>query len=385
LWTFSDGGVGYAGPAVVGDQLFCMGGRGDSEYVYALDVKDKGKQLWATKIGPLFTWKGNVWNPGPSATPSVSDGLVFALGGGGDLICVAAKDGKEVWRKNLPKELSAEVNPIGGGPEKIGWGYAWSPLVDGDHLILVPGGKEGMLAALDKKSGKVIWRSKDLTDEAPYSSPIAADVNGVRQYIQMTYQGVAGVAAKNGEVLWYYKRKPAYTDVLIPTPIFHDNSVYVTQGHGGGASVGCDLIKLTPAGKAFKTEQVYAKADRKQMQNKQGGVVLVGEHIYGASGRGWVCQEFKTGKVAWEDNKLGVGSVSAAEGHLYCLTEGEGIVALVEASPKVWKETGQFKLPQESKLRKSSGKIWTPPVIANGRLYLRDQDLIFCYDIRGKK
>jgi outer membrane protein assembly factor BamB len=383
LWTFTDGGIGYSGPAIVGDRLYCMGGRGDSDYVYALDLKQNGKELWAAKVGPVF--KGNEWNAGPSATPAVDGKLVFALSSLGELVCVEAAGGKEVWRKNLPKELDASVNPIGGGPANLGWGFAWSPLLDGDQLVCVPGGTGGTLAALDKKTGKVIWRSKELTDEATYSSPIAIEVGGVRQYVEMTNQGVAGVAAKDGKLLWYYKRKPPYGDVVIPTPLYHDGYVYTTFGHGASAAAGCDLVKLSPAGSGFKADQVYPKKSQRNMKNKQGGVVRVGDHVYGYSSRDWVCQEFKTGNIVWEENKLGSGSVTAADGHLYCLTENDGTVALVEATPAGWKQTGEFKLPRESKLRKPSGKIWTPPVIANGRLYLRDQDLIFCYDIKEKK
>src|SRR5262249_15390343 len=156
--------------------------------------------------------------------------LVYALGGQGVLICVDAATGQERWRKDLPKELAAEVDPVGGGPEKIGWGYAWSPLVDGEHLICFPGGPQGSLAALEKKSGKVVWRSKELTQQATYSSPVIAEVGGVRQYVVMTPLGPAGVAAKDGKLLWFVKRAEAHDDIFAPTPIVKGNVVYVTFG-----------------------------------------------------------------------------------------------------------------------------------------------------------
>jgi outer membrane protein assembly factor BamB len=385
LWTYSDAGLGYAGPAIVGDRLYLSGGRGDSEYVFALDLKNvvdgKPRELWATKIAPLFRgWEGNRWNFGPNATPTVDGELVFALGGSGDLVCVEAVSGKEVWRKNLPHDLSGEVNPIGGGAEKptpLGWGYAGAPLVDGEQLICVPGGPGGLMAALDKKTGKLIWQSKEVTEQTSYSSPVIAEIGGVRQYIQVTNSGIVGIAARDGKKLWAYVRDPAYNDVVIATPIVHDNFVFSTVGF----EQGCDLIKLVPQGREIKVELVFSN---QQIQNREGGMVLVGEHLYGyAEERGWVCREFKTGKEVWEEKrKLGHGSITCADGRLYCCSETGGAVALVEPTPAGWSEKGRFKLPQQSKQRRQSGGLWTHPVVANGRLYIRDQELVFCFDVK---
>lgn len=381
LWTYPQAGIGYSDPAVVGDRLFLMGAREGTEYVFALDLKTvkpggTPKEIWSARIGPMFTWKGNSWNAGPSATPTVDGDLLFALGGQGELICVDTTSGKERWRKNLPLDMGAEINPIGGGPEKIGWGFTWSPLVDNDHLICVPGGSQGTLAALDKKTGQVVWRSKELADLATYSSPIAIEVSGVRQYVVVTNEAVSGVAAKDGTLLWRYLKKPPYGDVVIPTPISQADSVYVSAGSGAG----CDLIKLTLSGQKFRAERVYSN---KTMVNQQGGVVLVGDHIYGYSeGKGWVCQELKSGKMAWSQRRaLGRGSLTCADGKLYCYGEDDGTVVLVDATPAGWKEHGRFGLPQQSKLRRPSGKVWAHPVVSHAHLYLRDQDLLFCYDL----
>ncbi len=384
LWTYTNAGVGYSGPAVVGDRLYLSGGRGESEYVFALDLKNVAgqtvKEVWSAKLGPLFTWKGNNWNAGPNATPTVDGELLYALGGFGDLVCVEAASGKERWRKSMPRELGGEVNPIGGGAEEptpLGWGYAWAPLVDGDQLVCVPGGPKGLLAALDKRTGKLLWQSKEATDQASYSSPLVVEVGGVRQYVQVTNEGIAGLAARDGKLLWSYRRDPAYDDVVIATPVFHDSHVFATVGFNQG----CDLIKLTPQGTGIKADKVFSN---KTMQNRDGGVVRVGDHLYGHSeNTGWVCQEFKTGNIVWsERNKLGRGSVTYADGHLYCCSEKEGIVALVEATPKGWNEKGRLQLPRASRLRKPSGGVWTHPVVANGRLYLRDQELLFCFDLK---
>jgi len=384
LWTYANAGVGFSGPGVVGDRLYLSGGRGDTEFVFAIDLKNVAnqtvKEAWSAKIGPLFQWKGNTWNAGPSATPTVDGELLYALGGQGELVCVETATGKERWRKHLPRELKGEVNPIGGGsedPTPLGWGYTWAPLVDGDQLICVPGGKNGLLAALDKKNGKVLWQSKEVAEQASYSSPIAVEVGGIRQYIVVTNPGIFGIAARDGKLLWSYRREPAYDDVVIATPVFHDSHVFATVGFGQG----CDLIKLVPQGNEIKVEKILSN---KSMQNRDGGVVLVGEHLYGHSeSGGWLCQEFKTGKIVWsERGKLGRGSVTFADGNLYCCGEKEGVVVLVEATPKGWNEKGRLRLPRESRLRKPSGALWTHPVIANGRLHVRDQELLFCFNLK---
>lgn len=384
LWTYAECGIGYSGPAVVGDKLYMAGGRGDSEYLFALHLKGgadgKVTKLWETKIGPLFTWKGNSWNAGPNVTPTVEGDAVYALGGFGDLICVEAATGKERWRINLPRDLGGAVNPIGGGleePTPLGWGYAHSPLIDGDRLICVPGGSKGLLAALDKKTGKLIWQSKQVKDEASYSSPIAATVGGIEQYIQVVNSGIVGIAAGDGKLLWSYKREPAYDDVVISPPVFRDNHVYASVGFGQGF----DLIRLVPKGGTIAVEKI---ASNKEVQNRDGGMVLVGDHLYGHSERGgWVCQEFKTGKVVWSDaESLGRGTISAADGRLYCCAEKGGTVVLVEPSPMEWKEKGRLKLPRESKQRRPSGGLWTHPAIAGGKLYIRDQELLLCFDVK---
>ena len=380
LWTYGETGRGYSGPAIVGDRLYISGGRDDTEYAIALDLAAQPpKEIWAAKIGPLFTWKGNEWNIGPNATPTVDGDSLFALGGFGDLVCCETATGKERWRVNLPRDLGGEVNPIGGGLEKptpLGWGYACAPLVDGDKLICVPGGKQGLVAALDKKTGKVLWQSKAVTDQAPYASPIAVEIGGVKQYVVAINSGIVGVAAADGKLLWRYRREPAYDDVVIATPVVHDAHVFTTVGFGQG----CDLIKLKSEGAEFQVEKVYSN---KNVQNRDGGVVRVGDYLYGHSEKGgWFCQEFKTGKTAWsERERLGRGSLTFADGRLYCCGE-QGEVVLLEATSKEWTETGRFKLPKSSKQKRPSGGVWTHPVVANGRLYLRDQEYLFCFDVK---
>lgn len=380
-WTFEDAGIGYSGVAVVGDRLYTLGARGDTEYVIALDLGSAAegtvKEVWSKPVGPLFDFSSNKWSAGPSSTPTIDGELCFALGGNGNLLCVRTKDGSEVWRKDLPKELDAQVNPIGGGPKGLGWGFTWAPLVDGEHLICTVGGPKGTVAALNKTTGEVAWRSEEVKDQAAYTSPIPAEIEGIRQYVVLTNQGMFGIAAKDGSVVWNYRRKPPFGTEVINSPLVRGNLVYTTVGAGQG----CDLLRIGKDGDGFTAESVYSN---KNMTNHHGNVALVGDHVYGFSeGKGWMCQAFESGEIAWmERAKLRAGSLTVADGHLYCYTEDNGTVALIEVSPERWKESGRFQLPRLSKSRKPSGRIWTPPVVSGGRLFLRDQELLYCFDVR---
>jgi outer membrane protein assembly factor BamB len=384
LWTYGDAGVGYSGPAVVGDRLYTLGGRGETEVLLAIDLRSAKdgavKEAWTAPVGPLFQFASNNWSAGPSATPTVSGGLVYALGGNGDLVCVQASTGKPVWRRNLPKELEAQVNPIGGGPKNLGWGFTGSPLVDGEQLVCLPGGPKGTVAALDRKTGRLLWQSAEVKDQAAYTSPMAAEIDGVRQYVVLTNQGLLGVAARDGRLLWRARRDSPYGTEVINSPILRGPFLYTTVAAGNG---GCDLVKVSREGQSFKVEPVYSN---KNLSNHHGNVIRVGEHLYGHSqGRGWVCQNLMDGKNAWEEkNALGAGSAVFADGKLYCYAENDGTVALIDASPEGWRESGRFRIPRQSKLRKPSGKIWTPPVVADGKLFLRDQELLFCFDVKSR-
>jgi outer membrane protein assembly factor BamB len=364
----------------VGDRVFVTGGREDKEFLIALDLRSAKdgtvKEPWTAEIGPTFHFPRNSWSAGPSAAPTVADGLVSALGGNGDLICVDML-GKEKWRANLPKDFDGQVNPIGGGPKNLGWGFTGAPLVDGDNLILAVGGPKGTLAALDRKTGKPVWRSTELTDQAAYTSPMPADFGGVKQYVILTNQGLAGVAAKDGKLLWTHKRKQPYGTEVINTPIIADGHIFTTVAAGNGAS---ELVKVEKNGDTFKVTEVYSN---KNLLNHHGNVVLVGKHLYGF-GSAWTCLDFKSGEVAWSERKFPSGALTYAAGHFYLYAEGDGSAALIEASPTAWKETGRFKIPKASKQRQPQGKVWTPPVVANGQLYLRDQELLFCFDVKAK-
>ncbi len=366
LWKFQDAGGAYSGPSIVGDRLYSCGSDQDREFAFALDVKT-GKKLWSSDFSKGYKHgRGD----GPRGNPTVDGDHLYVLGGGGTVACLTT-EGKLVWAKELKgKEI--------GGRMMSGWGYSESVLVDGDQVVCTPGGDKGTLAAFNKKTGELLWRSADVKDSASYSSIIIAEVNGVRQYIQMTGSGVVGVAPKDGKVLWHYT-EGLYRTAVCTTPIYHDNHVFITRGYG----VGCDMIKLTPnANGTFKAETVYSN---KNMVNHHGGVILVGGNLYGYSdGKGWVCQDFKTGEIKWSSKELGKGSLSCADGRLYCYSEDSGTIVLAAASPEGWKETGRFTIPEKSNLHKGQVRFWTHPVVSNGRLYIRDQDLLFCFDVKAK-
>ncbi|MDB5171463.1 MAG: bamB 1 [Phycisphaerales bacterium] len=356
-WKGTGLGGGFATVSIAGGKIFTMGDQNDGAYIIALDMT--GKKLWATKVGQPGGGQGY---PGPRCTPTVDGDRVYGLGQYGDLVCVETETGKEVWRTNLETKL--------GGRMMSGWGYAESPLVDGDHLICAPGGDKGTLAALDKKTGTVVWRSKGLTDAACYASLVPAEIGGAHQYLVLTDASVSGIGT-DGSQLWHVTRHGK--TAVIPTPVYKDDTVFVTSGYG----VGCNAIKVSGSATALKAEQIYANTD---MKVHHGGVILLGDHVYGSSDPGILtCMELKSGKVVWKDRSVGKGSLTCADGRLYLRSEGSGEVALVEATPEGYKEHGRLKQPDRSK-----AAAWPHPVVAGGKLYLRDQDVLLCYDIKAK-
>ena len=361
VWEAKGLGAGYSAVSVLGNRIYTAGDKGPESFVEALNLAD-GKPVWSAPLGK----SGAVGQPqfeGPRATPSTDGERVFAVSQWGDLVCLEAADGKEVWRKDYTRDFGG-VSP--------GWGYAESPLIDGEQLVVTPGGSQGALVALNKKTGALIWQSKDFTDAPNYASVSVAELGGVRQYIQLTSASVAGIAAADGKLLWKARRKGNVA--VIPSPIYDDGYVYVSSGYGAG----CNLFKVTAAGGNFSAEQVYAN---KIMANHHGGVLKVGDYLYGYSeGKGWTCQDFKTGEAKWQEReKLGKGSIAYADGRLYLRQEDRrGTVALLEASAEGYREHGHF-----DQIDRSQKNSWPHPVIAGGRLYLRDQDVLLCYDIKA--
>ena len=360
LWLSKDIGIGYSTPAVAKGKLFILGTKNEKEHLFAKAVKT-GETIWAIPLNSVFS---NNWGNGPRGAATVDGGKVYALGAKGGLVCADANapDGKILWKVDLVDDL--------GGKAPY-WGYSESVLVDGDLVICTPGGGDGTLAALDKNTGDVKWRSGDWKDGAQYSSPVPATINGRRQIVQLTQKTLAGVSTLNGKVLW--KNAWPGRTAVIPTPIIQGNQIYISSGYG----VGCRKITLG------SDDSVLEDYSNRNMKNHHGGVLLKGGHLYGYSdGRGWTCQNLKTGEVVWDSKKLGKGCIFYADNRLYCMDEGSGTVVLASADTKGWKEHGRFKLEPQTELRKPAGRIWTHPVVSNGVLYLRDQELLFAFDVK---
>ncbi|HUY35721.1 MAG TPA: PQQ-binding-like beta-propeller repeat protein [Pirellulales bacterium] len=357
LWKCSGLGEGFSTPSIAGKLIYAMGNANGQEWVFALDRTQRGKQVWATPVGLVRHHGGGY--PGPRSTPTVDGNRVYALGLNGDLVALDAKHGKLIWRHDLKGEFGGSVG---------GWGYSESVLVDGPLLVCTPGGAEATMLALNKDDGAPVWRAK-VGDTADYSSIIKIEVDGVKQYVQLTRQGVIGVNAANGEFLWRYNG-PANGTANASTPVFGEAGVFAATGYGHGGG----LVHLTRRGDQFDAKEVYFT---KNMKSQHGGMVLVDGYLYGSDDAIFTCLDFKTGEIQWTDRAPGKGSVVCADGLLFCRSEG-GPVSLVRASPEKFELLGQFEQPE-----RSAAASWPYPVVAGGRLYLRDQDNLFCYDVRG--
>jgi outer membrane protein assembly factor BamB len=360
LWLSRDGGLGYAGFSVADDTVYTMGALSGGENVIALDAAS-GKTKWSVQLDNRIY--PNQWGDGPRMTPTIDGDRLYALSASGVLGCLNRADGKVLWKADL-------VSDFGGKLQS--WGYTESVLVDGPRVLCTPGGSKGTMAALDKMTGKLLWQSKDLTEEAQYSSPILIEHGGKKQVVQLVGKKVFGLSPEDGSPLWQgdFPGRVA----VIPTSIYHDGHVYVTAGY----DVGARMFKLG----GDSPELVY---ESNKMVNHHGGVILVNGKLYGHSDKGgWTCQDFLTGEPVWQDKTLGKGCCAYVAGHLICVSEKEGNVVLVEASEAGWKEKGRFTLSPQTEQRKPQGRIWVHPVIVDGRLFLRDQELIYCYDIKPR-
>lgn len=379
VWLFEDCGIGYGGPAIVDGKLYILSGRGETCFLLKLNA-NTGEELFATPLGKVLTEEhypgfASPWGSGPRSTPTVERDRVYVLTGGGVLACVSATSGSVLWHTSMQEQ----------GGKLPNWGYTESPLVT-DNLVLVTPGvaaedefdssrtsreDAGTIIALDKMTGEVRWRSTDLKDKAHYSSIMAADVHGKRQFIQLLEKRAVGLDAENGKLLWETPWPGRVA--VIPTPVIADNQVYLTAGYGAGSK----LIKIN---RDDTVEEIY---DNKVMKNHHGGVIKLGDYLYGYSdGAGWICQDFKTGEQIWrERSALGKGALGYADGMLYLISEDDGEVVLLEPNSEEWRERGRFTLQPQTEIRTEKGRIWTHPVIVNGKLYLRDQDILACYKV----
>lgn len=354
-WKTQGLGEGYAGLAVAQGRIYTQGQRGDQQYVIAID-EATGKRLWEVPTGRAYhESRGN----GPRGTPTVDGDRLYALAADGTFVCLEARTGKQIWRSSFTRDFSGSV------PH---WGYSESALIDGANVIATPGGRGAAVVALNKLNGTVVWKSQD--DGAGYSSPVLAEVKAagapLREIVVLTEERAIGLRANNGELLWSYDKISNRT-ANIATPIYRDGHVFLSTDYG----TGCALLRLTPDGKA---SEVYFN---REMRNHYSTSVLHGQYLYGFSSSTLTAMNWASGEVIWRDRSVGKGSLTLAEGHLYLFGEN-GTVGLAPASPSGYREKSRFAISR------GSYPTWTPPVVSNGRLYLRDQDTLFSYNIKAK-
>ena len=369
FWKVTGLGQGYSTVSVARGRIYTMGERDGQSWLLALDEKD-GKEQWAAAVG----------SGKPKSTPTVDGDRVFAIGHAGDLVCVETSSGKVFWRMNIAEQF--------GGKVVSDIGFSESPLVDGNRVLCTPGANDAIVVALERKTGEVLWKASlpesaeeigdNGDDGAGYSSIVVSEACGIRQYIQLVGRGVLSVRATDGKFLWIYN-PVANPAANVATPIVRGNYVFCSTAYSTGSA----LLKLVPDGNGVKMEEVYF-LDSKKMQNHHGGMVLFGNHIYCGHGhnKGFpLCIEMKTGRVAWRPGRgpgTGSAAVVYADGHLYFRYE-DGVMALIQATPDKFVLKGTFKI--DSPL----GKSWPHPVISHGRLYLRDEDALLCYDLRSDR
>jgi len=374
LWKLEGLGTGYSSLAITDDKIFTMGDRhGDDgktrQFVLAFDLQTR-KELWAAQVGPRH-------KDGPRSTPTVDGELLYAIGTEGDLVCLETATGAERWRKSFPNDF--------GGKMMSRWMFSESPLVDGSKLICTPGGAEATLVALDKKAGDVIWTcavpalGKKGNDGAGYASALVAEIDGVRQYVQLIGRGLVGVEAESGEFLWGYNAI-ANRVANIPMPVIRGRYVFTTTDYNTGSA----LLRISLGGESFHVEELYTLKGR-QFENHHGGIVCVGNYVYGGHGNSSGaprCVDVTTGKIMWQSKapEKGSASVLYADGHLWFRYD-RGLIALIEATPEAYRLKGTFMpiLPE-----KESELAWAHPVIVRGRLYLRHDNLLACYDVRAR-
>lgn len=364
VWQIGDAGSGYATPAVVGDRLYLLGNEGlENEYVQALAVGD-GKPVWKTRLGKVGNPEQQPKFPAARSTPTVDGELLYALGSDGDLACVETATGKIRWQKSLRTDF--------GGKPGI-WAYSESPLVDGDTLVCTPGGAQATMVALNKRTGETLWKlAVPGGEDASYSSAVVVEVDGIRQYVQMLHKGMVGVEAGTGRLLWRHDQTSSRYNANIPTPLVRGNQIY-----SAGAGTGGGLVELKAAGDGIEVETVYFSP---KLPTAIGGSVRVGEFLYGTTGPTMVCVEFATGTVKWEERAVGAAALCLADGRLYLNAES-GEVALVEPTSEGYRERGRFTPPGRPVRSQPMEKGWAYPVVANGKLFLRDHGQLWCYDV----
>ena len=356
LWQTLGLGAGYGSMAVAGERIYLQMLVGEQSAVASLDRAD-GRLIWSRALGGTLR---NGEGPGPRSTPTVDGDRLYVLTESGNLVCLEADDGSIVWQLNILRKF---------GGRNISWLISESPLVDGEMVVVTPGGSDAGIVALDKRTGETMWTSQGFSDRAGYASPIVADIGGVRTVMTLTGEAGVGLRAADGRVMWRYTRAANRT-ANVATPVFYDNKVFYTSAYGTGGG----LLDLSAQGGEVAANEIYFTRD---MRNHHGGVVVVDGYLYGYSNSILTCLDFETGERMWRDRSVGKGSLAYADGHLYILSENN-VVGLVEATPTGYVEKGRFEMAHQGFPSRAH------PVVSDGTLYIRDQGTVTAYDILGR-
>jgi outer membrane protein assembly factor BamB len=358
LWTSTDCGHGYSGMAIADGRIYTAGDVDDKELVIALDLD--GKPLWKTANGA--SWTGPT--PGARTTPTYNDGVVYHMSPVGRLAAYRADSGKEVWAVDLKKRFDAKYGM---------WAMSENLIVDGDKVLCLPGGTKALAAALDKHTGETIWATPPIADKAAYCSPVVGEYKGVRMMVTLTYNGAVCVNVENGRLLWSRPFRRLTVSQNATTPVLHNGYVFVSCGHFTGGQ----LLKINDD--LSGVSEVWYK---REFDNCHGGVILLDDRLYGCGcrlgGKGFYCVEFLSGKVLATDRTVGKVSLAYADGMLYALNH-KGPMYLIEIEPVGFQIVSRFDIP-----KKAHGLYLCHPVICGGRLYIRHDTHLYCYDIQAK-
>jgi outer membrane protein assembly factor BamB len=360
LWTVKGLGKGFAGVTLSDGRIFTSGDVGDNLVIFAFDTD--GRIVWQATSGAAWTQSGP---QGSHGTPTIDGDRLYHENAHDEIVCLDTKSGAKIWGVNLRSEFR------GAGD---GFGRAESLLIDGDRVICSPGGATAM-AALDKKTGRTVWKSPSASEPAGYVSPILAEHQGLRMILTMSSRSLLGVNATNGDLLWRFEHfTPRYVANCV-TPIYHDGHVFISGGYG----LGSVLLKIDVQGQKATVQPVWRSKD---LDNRHGGVILLEGSVYGAShfnnNAQWICLDWKTGRKMYAERGVGEGSLCCADGMLYTMNERRK-VGLVRPTPTGYALVSQFTLPEGGE-----GPTWAHPVVCNGRLYLRHGDRLYAYDVRAK-
>jgi outer membrane protein assembly factor BamB len=368
LWEVSNLGRGYSTPAVVDGRLYLMESQGlENESVIALDARD-GKRIWSARLGNVGNPKQQPNFPAARSTPTLEGDLLYAQSSDGDVACLDAKTGNVRWKKNIRNDYDGKTAE---------WAYAESPLIDGDALVCAPGGGAATVIALRKSTGDLIWKCPlPEADDAGFSSAIVVEVGGIREYVRLLTKGLVGIEASTGRFLWRYSRPISKYGANIQTPVASGEYVFCSS-----TGTGAGVVKLKVEGKQVAAEEVYFSP---AYPTAIGGVVKVGDYLYGATSEVLLCAEFTTGRIKWKERALGAASLCYADGRLYLHGEN-GEVALAEVSPEAYREKGRFTPPNQPQRINTMEKAWAYPVVADGRLYIRDNNVLWCYAVGSVK